>query len=525
MRIRPLIPLIFLRQRLFWARAHSRRGKVALASGLFLVGFLALMLAMGGAGVGALATRFANPVLVADFAFALIFVSGLAASLVFGLDSNPALSEESLRRYPLVHIERLAARYATGLFDPVWLFVFVLDLSIAVGFTVVGASPWWLAIPASILLFATNYLAARLLVEVVARIMAMRGGSAVLILALTLLFILPSLLVPAMRGSARSETRLMLIALKFTPPLAVAVVVAGAGALASLGMLLVTLIWLFVIGTALVALEGKPIHSTAVAGAEAAWDSPYDRLAAMFGPTLAPLAGKTLRYYVRSPMFALNCLICAIGPTFIAITTRHGNRGPLAPFLVALSTVSIFVGYGSAGPVANDIFGFDRSGFRRYFFSPISSRSTLRAIAFVPLLLGAALVPVSLGVFLLFWHGYVDSRMVGLWLSLGLGGLLLFQGVGLWTSLFSPRARDFQIQFGKTQPLAQNVLMFAAMLTWPVLQFVFLKVGSGNVLAYWWVAPIMLIPAATFYLFTLHQGAHVFRRKREWMLSILERNS
>lgn len=524
MRILPLILLIVLRHKLFWAKARSRNAKITLASGLLLIGFFALLLAMGGAGVGALATRFANPVLVADFAFAMIFLSGLSASLIFGLDSNWALSEQSLRRYPLARIERLTARYAAGLFDPVWLLVFVLDFSIAAGFAVAGASPWWVAVPAAILLFATNYLAARLLVEIVARIMAMRGGPVVLTLVLMLIFALPGLVAPTMRTSIGPGMRVFLGTLRFSPPLAVASVVAGTSAVASLVALFVVLFWLLAFAAALVALEGRPIRSTALAGAEATWNSPYDFFAAMFGPTLAPLAGKTLRYYVRSPMFALNCLICAICPTFFALTMSRGERDPMDPFLTALVMVIPFVAFGSAGPVASDIFGFDRSGFRRYFFSPLSSRSTLQAIAFVPLLLEAALVPVSLGVFLLFWHGVVDSRMVILWLSFGFGGLLLFQGLGLWTSLFSPRARDFQIRYGKTLPLAQNLLMIAALMAWPVLNFVFLKAGSRDVLAYWWVAAVLLIPTTAFYLFTLHQGARVFRRRREWMLSILERN-
>jgi hypothetical protein len=222
-------------------------------------------------------------------------------------------------------------------------------------------------------------------------------------------------------------------------------------------------------------------------------------------------------------MFTLNYVFCVIGPTLLAPAFGRGPD-PLAHFLAALATVSFFVGYGGLGPVASNAFGFDRSGFRRYFFSPVSSRSILRAIAFVPLALGAPSVLLSLGVFLVFWHRVVDLRMVILWFSVGFGGLLLFQGLGLWTSLFSPRARDFEIQYGKTLPMAQNILMIVSMASWPILLVIFLVLGSAALLAHWWVAVLALLPAAAFYTFTLQRAESVLRSRRELMLPILERN-
>ncbi len=524
MRLRYFIPLLKLRYRLFWARARSRRAKIALSSGVFLVGWIAVLLGMGGGGVGVVASRFAKPTVAADFAFGMVFVWAMVGALVFALDSPAALSDESLRRYPLTRLDRLAARYAVGLFDPLWLLVFVLDFSITAGFVATSAARWWAAFPAAALLFLTNYLAARLLAEVVGRITATRVGSAALILAFAVLLASAGALPLALQGPNRPETRLVLAALKFTPPLAVATVVTGASALVSLGAMLVTLVWLLGVGFALVSLEGRPVRSKAVAGAEATWNSPHDLFAAMFGPTLAPLVGKTLRYYVRTPMFALNYLFCVIGPTLLTLPPAFGGADPLAHFFAALAAVSFFVGYGGIGTVTSNAFGFDRSGFRRYFFSPVSSRSILRAMAFVPLALGAPSVPLSLGVFLVFWHAGVDSRMVILWFSVGFGGLLLFQGLGLWTSLFSPRARDFEIRYGKTLPMAQNILMIVSMASCPVLLAIFHVLGSATLLAYWWVAVLALLPVAAFYIFTLRRAGSVLRARREQMLPILERN-
>jgi hypothetical protein len=265
MRLRPFVPVLELRHRLFWAKARSRNAKIAMASGLLLMGWLALMLAMGGGGIGIVAARFGKPTLIADFAFGMTFVFALGGALVFALDSPSALSDQSLRRYPLTRLERLVSRYAVGLFDPLWLFVFVLDVSIAAGFVATSPARWWAAFPAAALLFLTNYLAARLLAEVVGRITATRVGSAALILAFAVLLASAGALPLALQGPNRPDTRVVLAALKFTPPLAVATIVTGASALASLGAMLVTLAWLLGAGFALLSLEGRPVRSKAVA--------------------------------------------------------------------------------------------------------------------------------------------------------------------------------------------------------------------------------------------------------------------
>lgn len=57
MRLQSFIPLLKLRYRLFWAKARSRRAKIALSSGVFLVGWIAVLLGMGAGGVGAIASE------------------------------------------------------------------------------------------------------------------------------------------------------------------------------------------------------------------------------------------------------------------------------------------------------------------------------------------------------------------------------------------------------------------------------------------------------------------------------------
>jgi hypothetical protein len=523
MRLRPFVPVLELRHWLFWAKARSRSGKVALGLGLALVGWTALLIGLGGSSVGAAAARLGKGGLLADFVFGGTFIFATFAALFFGLDNHPAFSDESLRRYPLSRFERLVSRYAVGLFDPLWLFVFVLDLGVATGYAALGASHWWIAIPAAILLFLTNYLAARLLVEIVGRIMVMRGGPVLLVLAAISLFTLPGMIAPALRAPNRLYAPEWLAVLRFTPPAAAATVVAGAPALATASWMLLIIGWFLGLGAALVALEGKPRRSTAVAGAEASWNSFYDRITPLFGPKLSPLAGKTLRYYFRSPMFWLNYPLAAIYPTLFAFIIFRHESDPLAGFLVALAVIS-FVGFGGGAAVSANAFGYDRSGFRRYFFLPVSAADVIGAVELVPLALGGVLISVSIGIWLVFWRRPVDARMLIMLLSSGFGGMFLYQALGLWTSLLTPRTLELKLRFGNRLSLAQNVVVQSGVVVCIFLPLGFMWLGSRAVLAHWWVAPVFLLAAVGLFAYTLHEGARVFSARRERMLSTIERS-
>jgi hypothetical protein len=450
------------------------------------------------------------------------FVFALFGALFLGMGTSGAFSDDALRRYPVSFFERLAARHVLGLFEPLWIFVLVLDVGLAVGFAALGASSWWVAIPAALLLFATNYVAVRVLLGVVEHIMATRNGPLLLALVITLLFPLPGFLAPAL-ARKRALPRVVPAILWLTPPFAAARVVAGAPALATVASMLLLLGWCGGLIAALAWVEQQPLPSRTVPGAEAKWDHPCDRVAAAFGPGLAPLVGKILRYYVRSPQLRLNYPAMAGGSVLMAFMfARHGSD-PLAGFLTMLAIISI-VGFLSMGIMPMNVFGFDGAGFRRYFLLPTPPVVVLRAVALVPLLLGGPLILICLGLWLAFWRGHLDARMVVMLLSSGFGGMFLFQALGLWTSLLAPRAMQFKATFGNKPPFAATWLMMGSMsATFVLLLGGLPALGSKVVLGHWCVAPLILLAAAGFYLLTLREGARVFRARRERMLSMIER--
>lgn len=262
--------------------------------------------------------------------------------------------------------------------------------------------------------------------------MATRIGPILLILGVILVIPVTAILTPALRAHSRAFEQGAVAVLRFTPPIAAAKLVTHAPALASAGWVLLMVGWLAGLGGALVALEWKPLRASrfgTVAGAEATWGGVYDRVAAAFGPTLAPLASKTLRSFFRSPKIRSAYAISVFLPLLLAFVFARGRADPLAGFLVVVAVVG-YVGYAGTGSMTNNLFGPDRAGFRRYFLVPVSPATVLRAVALVPLLLGLAAVPVSLGLWLVFWRG-APRRTHGGYVALErIWGIVSFSCVG-----------------------------------------------------------------------------------------------
>jgi hypothetical protein len=479
------------------------------------------MLALGGVGAAVEAVRLGRGELVASILLSAFFAFALFGALILSAGVNPAFSDAALRRYPLSSFERFGARHVVGLLEPLWIFILALDLGVAVGFVALGVSPCWVALPAALLLFSTNYLLGRLLLSVIEHLMATRNGPLLLAVLLTLLFLLPGSLAPALARN-RALSANAWIVLRFFPPFAAARVVAGAPVLASVASMLLLLGWCAGLIAALAWLERQPLPSRTVAGAEAQWDHPCDRVAAAFGPALAPLVGKTLRYYIRSPQLKLNYPTAVPLVVLVALTFGHGRSDPMASFFTLIGFISA-VGFLSMGIMPANVFGFDGAGFRRYFLLPAPPSVVLRAVALVPLLLAAPSILICIGLWLVFWPGHFDGRMAVMLLSTGFGGMFLFQGLGLWTSLLAPQAMEFKVRFGMKQPFASTALMMGVMVVMFGLVAGLPALGPKVVLGHWWVAPLILLAACGFYLLTLRAGAREFGRRRERMLSMIER--
>lgn len=520
-----LLRIAGLRYRLLWAKVRSRQGRIILfLCGYFLVFPIGMILLAGGVGAGLVAIRSGKAEFVAETVLGVAYLEAILIALVLGFGSSPAFSDAALRRYPLTRLERLGGRQLTALLEPIWLFVLTLDLGVAVGFHVfLGASFLWLAVPAAILLLVTNFLLARVLSVLVEWIAARRAGALGLAIVVFLVIaVLPS--VPALVHSAvwwNQDFRPILLAiLKFTPPYAAAGIMVGTSVLASFSRLLGLLLWCFVLAGLLALMERLPAVSRGVAGVRTAWIGPCDRIAGLFGPS-APLVSKTLRYYLRCSRVRLAYVL--VLPVLFSVLWRHGHRHPAEGLFLALGILPI-VGWSGTMNMSVNAFGFDGSGFRRYFLAPASPKAVLRVASLVPLCLSALLVSIALLSCRFFLFIPVNSIIVTMLVSSAVCGLFFFHGLAIWTSLLAPSKADFAAVYAKdTSSVARVVSIVGILVPFFLSIVLYHLLGAPTLLRYWWVLPLMMAAVVCFYFVTLRLGARVLCARRERILSMVER--
>jgi hypothetical protein len=517
-------PLIFLlvglRYKLLWAQTRTRNGRIALffAGYLFAILILVLMTA-GGFGAAMVAVRSGQAEKVAQAVLGGLFVNALMASVITGFGINTAFADQALRRFALNASERLAARHLTGLLEPVWIFVLGLDLGVSTGMYVFGAGSFWLGAVAVVLLLIADYLLARVLATLIEWLSHVRGGTAILFVMLICACMLPGLLIPRL-ASAHGAKGAMLAVLHYTPPFAAAALMvhAGAGLLSNFGLLAG---WIAALLVMLAAIEKQAARPRSAAAAAVAWDDRYERIASIFGPAMAPLIGRSLRYYVRSNKVRFN-YIAAVPLLAVLTFNNPGGGGPQHYFVRALGAFA-FAGFLGTAVMTTNQFGFDASGFRRYFLLPIAPGAILQASSFTALFVGSTLVAAAMVLWLCFAPVPFDVRMAPALLASGVGGLCLFNALSIWTSLLAPRPTSFETTFGNQLSLAANVLLIGGLIGGMAGVAALDKmVGPSAVLHYWWVT----IPAATLaivcYRYSLRRGAAVFVSRRERLLNALE---
>src|SRR4029450_6804576 len=108
-----------LRYRLIWAQARNSNGKIILLLSLYLIGgSVALLVAFGGVGAAVGDNDFDRGGSMARWTLTMLFINGIGLSLMFGVGTQEAFSEEALRRYPLRARDRFIIRQIIGFLGP-----------------------------------------------------------------------------------------------------------------------------------------------------------------------------------------------------------------------------------------------------------------------------------------------------------------------------------------------------------------------------------------------------------------------
>ncbi len=520
MNVSLIFNLVGLRYKLLWAQTRTRNGRIA----LFLTGYLfalliLLLMTAGGFGAAIIAVRSGRAEKVAQAVLGGLFLNALTGSVVTGFGINSAFTDAALRRYALSPRERLAARHLTGILEPVWIFVLGLYLGLTTGMYVMGAGSFWLGTAAVLLLLIAGYLLARVLATLIEWLAHVKGGTAILFAMLITVALLPGLLAPRLAHAQGAQDAIFAV-LAYTPPFAAAALMAHAGTsvmhqFALLGA------WIAALLALLAAIEKQAARPRSAAAAKVTWDNRYDRIAAIFGPALAPLTARSLRYYVRSNKARFN-YIAAI-PLLAFLTFNHpAPGGPMHYFVRALGAFMV-AGFLGTAVMSTNQFGFDSSGFRRYFLLPIAPGTILRASTYTALFVGITVVAAAWVAWLFLAPVPLDWHSDLMLLATGVGGLCLFQALCIWTTLLAPRPTNFETTFGNQLSLPANILLIGGMLG-TIFSVVALDkaVGPAVILGYWWASLPFAAAAAAFYWISVQRGAAVFVSRKERLLNTLE---
>jgi hypothetical protein len=517
----PLIAeLIKLRYKLLWANTRSRNGRIA----LFLVGYLLLalliaVLTTGGFAAAFVAVRAGMAEKIAQGVLFALFLQAVLAANVLGFGMHAIFSDAELRRYPLAALDRRLARYVIGILDPFWFLILALEFGLVSGLFIMGAGSFWLGTIAILLLFVCNYLVARVVGVFIDQLMHRKGGGMILLVLIMALAISPSLAGPFIR---RNPAILSAVVerLRYTPPFGAAAAMTHVDLGAIYGLATIAG-WLAGLTVVLLYLERRPPQRQTAESVKISWNSPFDRAGALFGPRIGPFVAHWLCFYARNPRTRVMFMLSL--PLFAVITFGASRTlGPNGLFIAALGTFPMAT-FLAASRIAVNQFGYVGGGFRRYFLLPTEPATTLRAASYASLILGVVVVPVGLLAWIVFAPRPFDPRMPVMLLCSAVAGLLFFNSLGVWITLFNPRRGNYASVVGNDLSLGGNIVVMGG-----VMISLFVPRGLYQVWptavspdSWWMVLPLPLLAAAIYWT-TLRAAGPIFAARRERILAVVE---
>ncbi|HKX27486.1 MAG TPA: hypothetical protein VJ302_07330 [Blastocatellia bacterium] len=520
-----------LRYCLIWAHARTGNGKIALLFALYMLGgLMALFFSFGGFGLALGIINSGGGEKIARWVLASLFANGIGLSLLFGLGPREAFSEEALRRYPLNAQERFAVRHGIGLLDPIWLILVAGAFGLAGGFIWLGTGSLMTGLPAVFLFIIANYLTTATLLSVIGILLQTRAGSALLGTAVILLVSFGPLAVASVAATHREEVwRLFDVILEVTPPGAAAAMMAGEDGSKLLGGLGLLLFWCIVLIYALSRIENRSPVSPVAAAGNITWNDFYDQLGNLLGGKYGPLLSKSLRYHLRCNLIRFSLItspiIVLMGKFLIPSHRRfayQNGEGIDRFFLVSLAMFFIMSSATGAALMLN-LFGYDNAGIRRYAILPTSFADALRAGSLASLLLRAVTVLVAFALWLTFYATEtVTWQMIVMILSIALASLFLFNTFGLGTSIFSPKRLDFDAMWNNRLSLGANLVIIGGILLpfWSAMVLAE-RINQEVFVGFWWLACLILVLCAGFYLFVLSVIDRPLRSRRERLINLI----
>jgi len=280
--------------------------------------------------------------------------------------------------------------------------------------------------------------------------------------------------------------------------------------------LAILLFWCGLLVSILALVEQRTATSQSRGSSKVKLASGYDRVVRLFGPRYGPFAAKSLRYYLRSNQVRLSFLTV---PVMVLMGPFIGRTG--GGFLITLAMFA-FVGVGSNSAITTNQFGYDGAGIRRYAILPISFAEALRAGSLVGIFMGCiAIVPSILLYTTLFIHPFDPRKLLILVLS-SLAGLLMFNGVAIFTSVLSPWPADLVKVMGNKPPLGtQLVIAGWFIVVFPIAMILGQIIPLSDILSHWWIFLVLLLMALAFYIISVDSGSKMVMKRREKIIETI----
>jgi hypothetical protein len=514
--------LVCLRYRLIWAQARTSNGRMAILFTLYAFGgFSILFFSLGGLGIAQGAFVLGEGEAIARWALATLFGNGIGLSFLFGLGTRGAFSDQSLRHYPMSARERFIVRHVIGLLDPIWLIVVAGSFGLAIGMAWTGMGSILMGLPAVFLFVLASYLATAVLLSIADIVVATRTGTALFSALVILLVSFGPLAIASLVATHRFDVWLKLdIILQFTPPGTAAGMMAGDGPIMVLAGAGLSFFWCGMLGYLLLKLERRPRVVNSVTSESITPSDFYDQIAKTFGAGYGPLVSKSLRYHLRSNLIRFSLITSPI----IVLMGKFLVPGRQQEKFFLLSLAIFFVMSSAAGATLMlNLFGFDESGIRRYAILPISFAAALRAGSFASVLVRAVTVFVAIALWLVFYAANSLSwQMFVMILNTALGSLFLFNALGLWTSVYSPKRLNFDAMWNSRLSFGANLVVFVGIII-PIWGAIFFsdRIDQALLTDYWWISCLILIFCLSLYILSLVVMDGLVKRRRERLINLI----
>jgi hypothetical protein len=169
-----------------------------------------------------------------------------------------------------------------------------------------------------------------------------------------------------------------------------------------------------------------------------------------------------------------------------------------------------------------NLFGYDGAGIRRYAVLPSTFATALRASSLASLLLRAVAMLAAFALWIIFTWNLFESRTLLATFGIAGAGLFLFNALGLWTSVLSPKVANFDSIWNNRLSFGANLVLFCFVFTpYFIAIMYFESLDSSVLLRFWRPSLAMMALSVAFYLFSMKMIEPVLNWRREKLINLI----